>query len=238
MARRIAAGIFILTLPVFLFAGNLIWVVLQVGTYEDAFFNYGAAARTGLSADELRTVATAFVDHFRDGTPLALTVVKNGQTVPMFTEREIIHMQDVHNLVHFGLRSLAVIALFYVVFALAGTRWWRGEYAVSLSRNVLRGAGLTIGLLAGIGLLTLFDFEQMFILFHVVSFPNDFWILDPAWSYLINLFAQDFFMNTTLKVAVTTGAEALLLAIVAGGVILWRTRYGPAGRERRHYTGG
>jgi len=232
-AKFLAGLIFVLAVPVFLFAGNLIWVVLDVGTYERLLFSYGAAARTGLSAAELRAVATAFAAHFRDGTPFALTVLKGGARVPLFTERELVHLHDIYNLVQFGLRSLALMGAYFLLFAALGLRWWQGRYWRSLAGYVLRGGLLTLGLLAVVGGLMLVDFEQLFWVFHVVSFPNDYWLLDPSQSYLINLFSQEFAQDTALLVAGVTAGEALLLSLVAGGVIWWGGRYGPANRAGR-----
>ncbi|MHB1006987.1 MAG: lipoprotein intramolecular transacylase Lit [Chloroflexota bacterium] len=236
LSRFIAGAVFVVALPVFLVVGNLIWVTLDVGTYERLFFGYGAAARTGLSANELHAVAAALAAHFRDGTPITLTIVKAGQVVPLFVEREIVHLRDVYNLVHFGLNALAAIFGYFVLFALAGMAWWRGRYWRSLAGYVLRGALLTLGVLVVVAFGVLFAFDQLFWMFHVVSFPNDFWILDPRQSYLLNLFAQNFFEDTTLGVAIATAVEAVTLALVSGVVIWWRANHGPAAREKRAGT--
>ncbi len=238
LGRFLAGAVFVLALPVFLFFANLIWVTLDVGTYEHMLFDYGAAERTGLRADELKAVAGALAAHFRDGTPIGLTAAKGGQQAPLFSEREVVHLHDIHNLVQFGLRVLAVLAGYFVVFAGVGVRWWRGHYVQGLAWHVRLGALLTLGILVVLGLLAVFAFEQLFLVFHVVSFPNDFWLLDPQQHYLINMFSQRFALDTTLLVVGRTAGEALLLALAAGSVVWWRTNRGAADRAGGARSGG
>ncbi|MHB1133236.1 MAG: lipoprotein intramolecular transacylase Lit [Chloroflexota bacterium] len=215
LLKRGASALFILTLPVFLFAGSLLYAVLDVGTYERAFLGYGAAARTGLSDTELRTTAASFAEHFRTGKPIDLTVARGGVTQPLFGEREIIHLRDVHDLTWFGLRGLAALAAYMAVFAAAGAVWWRGSYRHSLAGHVQAGGLLTIGLSALLVVGSLLNFEQLFWTFHVVSFPNDFWLLDPRQHYLINLFTNQFFLDATLGAALAANTAALVLVLLA-----------------------
>jgi integral membrane protein (TIGR01906 family) len=231
LLKSLAGILFVILVPLFLFGANLLFMVLDVGTYERAFFGYGAAERTGLSADELRSVAASFATHIRDGTPIVETVARDGQRVPMFSERELVHMRDVHDLVSRGLVIAGLVGAYFVAFAVLGRRWWQGHYAVSLSRYVRRGAILTLALLLGVAGLTVVAFDQLFWVFHVVSFPNDYWLMDPRQHYLINLFSQQFFLDTTLVVAGMTAVEAVVLLAVATGVIWWGTHNGRVRQE-------
>jgi integral membrane protein (TIGR01906 family) len=230
--RTVATAIFVIAIPIFLFGANLLWAVLDVGTYERAFFGYGAAQRTGLSAEELRAVAQSFATHFRDGTPIEMTVTKGGQQLPMFTERELVHMQDVHDLVARGLVAAAALLGYFILFAAAGRAWWRKRFVSTLAKHVQWGAGLTLAVLLLVAGLTLVNFDDLFWAFHVVSFPNDFWLLDPSQHYLINLFSQDFFLLTTLMVAGMTALQALVLLAVASAV-KWRIHNGRVGQKSR-----
>ena len=45
----------------------------------------------------------------------------------------------------------------------------------------------------------LVGFERLFLLFHVVSFSNEYWILDPSKDYLIMLFPGGFFYDAALR---------------------------------------
>jgi integral membrane protein (TIGR01906 family) len=56
----------------------------------------------------------------------------------------------------------------------------------------------------GLGFLSLTGFDDVFLIFHQVSFSNDLWILDPKTDYLIMLFPLRFWFDITLKVAVVS----------------------------------
>jgi uncharacterized membrane protein len=64
----------------------------------------------------------------------------------------------------------------------------------------------------------LFNFDGFFYQFHVFSFANDFWLLDPATDFLVMLFPQGFWYDATVAIALVTAAAALLLS---GGAWLY-----------------
>ncbi len=79
-----------------------------------------------------------------------------------------------------------------------------------------------------LGLGTLLGFDQLFLQFHLLSFANDFWQLDPTRDYLIMLFPQGFWYDATLFCALGTAAGAVVLGGVAGGYLLFtRSRATP-----------
>ena len=71
-----------------------------------------------------------------------------------------------------------------------------------------------------LGLIALLDFDRFFLQFHLISFTNDLWQLDPTKDYLIMLFPQGFWYDATLFFAVLTLVLAVILAGVAGGYLL------------------
>jgi integral membrane protein (TIGR01906 family) len=80
---------------------------------------------------------------------------------------------------------------------------------------------LTIGLVLAVGLLSLVGFDQLFLAFHLVSFSNDLWQLDPSRDYLIAMFPEGFFLDATLWIVASTVAEAALLAAVPMALMRW-----------------
>jgi integral membrane protein (TIGR01906 family) len=64
-----------------------------------------------------------------------------------------------------------------------------------------------------------FGFEQFFILFHLVSFSNQYWMLDPARDYLIRLFPEGFFYDAALLGYGVVIFAALLIGGIAWGVL-------------------
>ncbi len=64
---------------------------------------------------------------------------------------------------------------------------------------------------------SLFDFNWLFTQFHLLSFSNDFWLLDPSTDYLIMLFPEGFWFDAVI---VIFGLMALLALAI--GFTGWR----------------
>ena len=73
---------------------------------------------------------------------------------------------------------------------------------------------LTISLTGMIGLFSLLGFDRLFLYFHLVSFSNDLWILDPSRDYLIAMFPQGFFFDATMLIAGLVVIQGLILAML------------------------
>ncbi len=71
-----------------------------------------------------------------------------------------------------------------------------------------------------LGLGALFAFDQLFLQFHLLSFANDFWLLDPTRDYLIMLFPQGFWYDATLFGALATAGMAIIFGGVGGGYLI------------------
>lgn len=102
-------------------------------------------------------------------------------------------------------------------------------FAPMLCRWILWGAGATVGLVALVGLISAVAFEQLFLLFHQVSFANDFWQLDPRRDYLVMMFPEGFWLDATFFVAFLTVGGAAVLGMVSGGWLVLRR---PGVREK------
>ena len=76
-------------------------------------------------------------------------------------------------------------------------------------------------LLAGVG--SLVGFDRLFLAFHLISFANDLWQLDPTRDYLLAMFPEAFFFDATMLIALAASVQALLLVAIAVAVPrLWR----------------
>src|SRR5262249_53602544 len=192
--------------------------------YMTEFTRYDIDAATGFTSEQLRGIAQAFITYF-DAPPgrMDVQVARGPSLQPLFNERELVHMEDVQALMHLVSR-VRIVALAYIgAFVLAGLVWRRSAFVPVLAWTVAAGAGLTVALFAALGALAATDFSELFIQFHLVSFSNDLWQLDPRRDYLIRLFPQGFFQDAALRVAALTIAQAVLLG-AASLLALWLGR--------------
>tara|TARA_B100000686_G_scaffold162100_1_gene169679 strand:- start:975 stop:1217 length:243 start_codon:yes stop_codon:yes gene_type:complete len=70
-----------------------------------------------------------------------------------------------------------------------------------------------------VGILMVVGFQRIFILFHLVSFDNDLWILDPRRDFLIMMFPTGFFFDATMLIALMTVVEGIVLWLVAPRIL-------------------
>jgi uncharacterized protein DUF1461 len=129
-----------------------------------------------------------------------------GQFVPtIFTVDELDHMDDVRTL-FIRAQTGAVLALGIVVFRLLRARA-RGD-TLRLLRD---GALVAAGLVALVGLAAVVAFDQLFLLFHEVFFPQGNFLFGPD-SNLLRLYPEWYWQGITAGVGSSFVAVALLVA--------------------------
>lgn len=207
MIKKVLTLLILLLLPLVLLLTGV-----EIATRDDAFFRQQyqenqVTDATGMDLDGLMEVTEGFQDYlFGKRDDLHLEAEIHGQRQTVFKEREIVHMEDVRILFDRGIlfRNLALLFLMVTgIWAVLKKEsfFWRGLlYGVALM--------LAVGVLLGI-LLTL-DFNRYFVLFHEIFFANDYWMLDPADSVLINMVPLNFFMSIARRILLWTGLGMVL----------------------------
>ena len=146
-------------------------------------------------------------------------MVLGGEERPLFNQNEILHMRDVKGLVRGVYRVQQITGIYMVVYMAVVLAASRGRSLRREAGRVLAGSLLTVGMVAATGLISLVGFDFLFEQFHVISFSNDLWMLDPRHNYLTRLFTQGFFLEATIFVAAGVILQALLLAALAWVVV-------------------
>jgi integral membrane protein (TIGR01906 family) len=181
---------------------NPVWVGFAQGRAQ-------AEAWTGFTTAQLAEVTNPILWDLVVGPP-DFDVALDGS--PVLKESERSHMRDVRG-VFAGLFAAAAVA--GVVLAaqfvaargsVARQRLWR-----RLARTGVVIVGVTI--VGGIAGLLLFD--TAFILFHEVFFPGGNYLFDYRTDRLVQLFPEQFWVETTIAVGVVIIGLALLLTLVA-----------------------
>ena len=220
--RWLPAAVFIVAVPVFLITGSLTWAFNSIGLYEDGFEKYRIARASGITSSDLRQVALDLRAYFNSGQePLQVRARVFGQERDLFNEKEVHHMRDVKRLLWGVYGAFAAATVFLVVLTATGFAREGGDYLRTLARRALWGGVLTVALLVLFGIVASVGFDALFLLFHRVSFANDFWQLDPRTDYLVLLFPQGFWFDATMWVALRAIAGGLILAAVGGGWLTW-----------------
>ena len=219
-----AQWLFILCLPLLLLMASIGVAVNSLWLYKYGFEKYNISQATGLAEAELEKAGKGLIGYFNsDEEYISLTVVKDGQSFELFNQREIIHLKDVKGLIWLDYWVLLGTLSYILGYAGVSLFWRKRRYWRQLAWGESGGSGVTLALMLALGLGTLLGFDQLFLQFHLISFTNPFWQLDPTRDYLIMLFPQGFWYDTTLFCALATTFGAVVLGGVAG-VYLRRTK--------------
>ena len=225
--RLLAVAPAVTSVLILLITANVRWVINAPVLYSYGFDRYDIPTYTGLERSELLSAARQIRDYFNnDEEFLSVGVVLRGVRVNnLFNDREVLHMKDVKGLVR-GVYILQEIAFLYLVaFAVGGFLVSKRAFAPQMVRYMGWGGAATLGLVVFVGLVALIGFDRLFLAFHLISFSNDLWQLDPSRDFLIAMFPEAFFFDATMGIAGLTVLEALLLAAAPVVFLRWRPKW-------------
>ena len=217
--QKMVYWLFACCLPALLVTSTICWEVNELRLYEYGFDKYEISRATGLDSQQLRAVAQHLIDYFDLRTDsVQIEVNKDGTKLQLFNEREIIHLKDVRNLIqrdYWVQRGVFILAVALALVLFFGFKsGWRMPV-----RGLFWGGVITLGLMTVLALWAFFGFEQFFILFHLVSFSNQYWMLDPARDYLIRLFPEGFFYDAAVLGYGIVMFAALLISGISWGAL-------------------
>ncbi len=217
-----AKWVFMLCVPVLLLTASIGCAANSAWLYKYGFDKYDVSDTTGLTESELEKAARGLISYFNSGEELIyLTVMKDGKEFVLFNQREVIHLKDVKGLIWLDYWVLLGTLIYALGYGGVSLFWRRRKYWRQLAWGVVGGGGITLAIMLALWLGTLLGFDQLFLQFHLVSFANDFWQLDPARDYLIMLFPQGFWYDATLLCALGTAGTAVILGGMAGGFLIF-----------------
>ncbi|NBG87465.1 TIGR01906 family membrane protein [Isachenkonia alkalipeptolytica] len=195
----------------YILAGILLSVVLLLTATELVSFNvdhyltqferYDVPEVTGMDMDNLEYTVEDMHRYLRgdDRHRLETEAYFGDELRPVYGEREILHMIDVRDLFVAGrnIRNLGALAFAaLMVLMIYKDRDWKKNIWNFLFYTML-GNILFFGVLA---LLMYVDFGRYFVIFHLIFFDNDLWLLNPQTDTLIQMLPQPFFYNTAYMI--------------------------------------
>ena len=184
---------------------------------------------TAIERDELLSAGRQIRDYFNnDADLLEINVVVRGIRVSnLYNEREVLHMRDVKGLVKGVYRVSEISALYLLLFIAGGFALRRRAFLPTLGRLLRWSGGVILGLVLLVGLGSLVGFDRLFLAFHLISFSNDLWQLDPRRDYLIAMFPQGFFLDATLLIAFAIIVQSAALVAVPTYLMKRRPKTAP-----------
>ena len=191
-------------------------VIVVIGLTVGLFFNplwigfeqerTGVPAITGYTSDQVQGVTGSILADLYFGPP-AFAVAVNGQPVLDGAERS--HMVDVRTVL------VPVTILFGVALAVLVALVAANRRSAWVWRAIARGSSAVVLVGIVVGVAVLFFFDAVFLLFHLVVFPQGNFSFDPRTQRLTQLFPDQFWTETSIAIAVVGLAIALAVSLVA-----------------------
>jgi len=128
-----------------------------------------------------------------------------------YTADEISHMADVRR-VFDGAKLLIPAGFFVMAIRLQRARMRSAESMLRLIRDGAVAAAISV---AAVGVVAAFAFEQAFLLFHEVFFPQGNFLFDPATSNLVRLYPDWYWQGITFRIGLSFIAVAAVVAVAA-----------------------
>jgi integral membrane protein (TIGR01906 family) len=228
VVRGLATALFILAIPLALIGTNVRFLANESRVYSYAVDQYDTPVTTGISRSELLRASDELRAYFNSGAEYFNTrVEQGGKEVPLFNERETLHLKDVKSLLHWTYVTQEV-ALVYIIAYVVGVFVWARERPLrALAFQTLGGGLLTIAIIAVLAGFALSGFDRTFEHFHMVAFSNNLWQLDPRTDHLVQMFPEGFWFDLTMFLGLLTLAEAAVLSL--GSTIHLTVTRGAAG---------
>jgi len=215
---RTLRAIVVLTLPPVLVLVSVRAVMtelfLQIEYHRPGF----PADRFGFSRDDrlhYAPYAVRYLHNDADISYLGRLTFPNGE--PLFTAKELQHMQDVKTVARAAFQTLAALAIILAASAILlgrrrATRPW-------LWGALSDGALLTIFLILALIVFALVGWQIFFDNFHALFFEGDSWVFSTS-DTLIRLFPEQFWFDAALSVGLLS--LGFSLAILFGASALER----------------
>lgn len=192
-----AAGctLFTLALLLGLLSGIILAVAGNASYMNSMFLRHADPNVTGVDVQEYPGLSEKITAYMlgKDDT-FQTTLLVHGQTREAFSEKELLHMQDVRNL--FALcRSILLFCGLIVIICLAMSLFRFRPMLVSLARGYVRVSLFAAVLGSILAIWSAIDFLSLFRLFHRLFFTNDLWLLNPKQDLLLQLMPTSFFVG-------------------------------------------
>ena len=152
---------------------------------------------SGISRDFYPEFAEALSSFLAGETSSAQVTLSRGtENFTAFSNKELLHLQDVQNLFVLGHRAsiagvfMMIVTIFIMIFTLKGNAINEAFIIACLLKFAL---GFSIMVLLAASVLASLDFYAAFTMMHRFVFTNDLWLLNPQTDLLIQLMPEPFF---------------------------------------------
>ena len=192
---------------------NALIIINTDSFYEFEFNKNNTSLKTGINHNDLFIVVDNIQDFFNEKSneKMQMTTYINGIEKNLFNSKEIRHMIDVKNLIlnikFFNyLLWTTVIVILLIKISLSKDKILNTFRVIAKSYFIY-----SVSILISALILLALSFRWIFYFFHIISFNNNLWILDPRTDYLIKIFEEVFFMDAAILIGILTLSYSIII---------------------------
>ena len=210
----------------------LIYIAFFSAVMNDSFLEkvnirIGTHEKLGMSEEDLGKVARSMI-YFTKGESdvLQVRVTMNGVERDFYNEKELLHIEDVRDLV----REVRIFITVCGIVFVTGSIWaiW-SKNVHKLAKGFLVGLGLVIILAAVVGVIAVIDMQAVIYGFHNLFFDNDLWLLDSRTDMVIWLFSHEMYGSAIARIGMWLAC--LLVPFTVASVIAIKKHRKCIGKE-------
>lgn len=125
----------------------------------------------------------------------------NTANLSFFSERDRLHLIDVQQLFHYGFVMYYIIIIL-LLCSLSSIIWFVGDTVMFLKKlcTIFFASATVNFMFVVVAYFAKNSFDWLFLQFHLVSFENQYWLLNPFVDRLIQLFPEMFWYTTAVKI--------------------------------------
>lgn len=199
--KKIVLGIFNFSLVIFLFTFSINLIASNLAFYQFAFQQFDIAETSELSEDEYLEATSRLLDYISgEDVEIQMQVEDNGQLVDLYSADVIAHMVDVRALY---LVLLKVLKFSFLGLLISSVLVYILNLKTKLFPSFKQASIILGGILIGLVMYALIDFEAFWVLFHKLLFTNDLWLIDPTKDKMILMYPQELFFSLVMIILIT-----------------------------------
>ncbi|MCI1959465.1 MAG: TIGR01906 family membrane protein [Clostridia bacterium] len=188
----------ILVFIIFVFTAVDMTGMTDISFYRYEFSKNMTEKATSMTERNLEDSMSVVIDYMKgQSNSMNFYIKENGKEKPVFNAREKRHMEDVRKIVLdcIWIRRAAFAAVLFILILLKELCLNRRVFfkATAITFLVLTAFSLVAFIIVANG------FGNAFVVFHHILFNNNYWLLDPNNSLLINMLPQTFFSDVFMR---------------------------------------
>lgn len=173
---------------------------LDFSYYQKEYEKYHVLEDLDMKMEDVMYVTEEMMAYLRgDRKELKVITTVEGKRIVFFNEQDRFHMEEVQGLFLGGIRLRKYAGVLLVVCVLILLRRKENLFRI-LSKSWYIVLGIFLTMAALIGIMVLWNFDAIFLLFHELFFDNDLWIFDPNTDYMIRMLPEGLFFDFVFRI--------------------------------------